>query len=66
MTFFREEVRWSKFEENWEERGDKWSKPHVVSLPQLRKRLENGKIMMMRFLENEFIVGMTFFYKLPS
>ena len=51
MTFVRDEARWIKFEENWEEGGDKWSKPHVASLtfnslPQLRKGLE--KIMMMR------------------
>ena len=45
---WKSRARWIKFEENWEEGADRWSKPHVASLtfnslPQLRRGLENGE-----------------------
>lgn len=48
---WKESARWLKFEENVEEGGDRWSKPHVASLSlhslfELRSFLTNGTIML--------------------
>ena len=48
---WKSRARWIKFEENWEEGADRWSKPHVASLtfnslPQLRRGLENGESLV--------------------
>lgn len=51
VTEWKESARWLKFEENVEEGGDRWSKPHVASLSlhslfELRSLLTNGTIML--------------------
>lgn len=48
---WKESARWLKFEENVEEGGDRWSKPHVASLSlhslfELRSLLTNGTIIL--------------------
>ena len=48
---WKESARWLKFEENVEEGGDRWSKPHVASLSlhslfELRSLLTNGTVML--------------------
>ncbi|VDK69050.1 unnamed protein product [Gongylonema pulchrum] len=48
---WRETARWVKFEEDVEEGGNRWSKPHVATLSlhalfQLRSCLMNGVIIM--------------------
>nr|XP_054750105.1 anion exchange protein 3-like isoform X1 [Lytechinus pictus] len=48
---WKETARWIKFEEDWEAGSERWGKPHVASLtfnslPQLRKGLENGLMLL--------------------
>lgn len=48
---WRERARWIKFEEDVEEGGDRWSKPHVAtislhSLFELRSCILNGTVML--------------------
>jgi len=48
---WKETARWVKFEENVEEGGDRWSKPHVATLSlhslfELRKCLMRGTVLM--------------------
>ncbi|RWS12874.1 sodium bicarbonate cotransporter 3-like protein [Dinothrombium tinctorium] len=48
---WRETARWIKFEEDVEEGGDRWSKPHVAtislhSLFELRSCINNGTVML--------------------
>ncbi|XP_033102443.1 band 3 anion transport protein-like isoform X2 [Anneissia japonica] len=48
---WKEKARWIKFEEDVEEGGDRWGKPHVASLSfhsllELRKGLEKGSLML--------------------
>ncbi|XP_030830660.1 anion exchange protein 2 isoform X4 [Strongylocentrotus purpuratus] len=48
---WKETARWIKFEEDWEVGSERWGKPHVASLtfnslPQLRKGLENGLMLL--------------------
>ncbi|XP_071493352.1 band 3 anion transport protein-like [Diadema antillarum] len=48
---WKERARWIKFEEDWEDGSERWGKPHVASLtfnslPQLRKGLENGLMLL--------------------
>ncbi|CAH8619467.1 unnamed protein product [Schistosoma curassoni] len=50
-TEWREAARWIKFEEDVEENGERWSKPHVATLPlfsvfELRSCLASGVIML--------------------
>ncbi|TPP56279.1 Anion exchange protein [Fasciola gigantica] len=50
-TEWREAARWIKFEEDVEENGERWSKPHVATLSlyslfELRNCLANGLIML--------------------
>ncbi|KAF6780056.1 hypothetical protein AHF37_00520 [Paragonimus kellicotti] len=50
-TEWREAARWIKFEEAVEENGERWSKPHVATLPlfslfELRNCLTNAVIML--------------------
>ncbi|CAL8108823.1 unnamed protein product [Calicophoron daubneyi] len=50
-TEWREAARWVKFEEIVEENGERWSKPHVATLPlfslfELRSNLANGVLML--------------------
>ncbi|XP_031624246.1 electrogenic sodium bicarbonate cotransporter 1 isoform X4 [Contarinia nasturtii] len=48
---WKETARWVKFEEDVEEGGDRWSKPHVATLSlhslfELRSLLTNGTVML--------------------
>lgn len=48
---WKETARWVKFEEDVEEGGDRWSKPHVATLSlhslfELRSLLMNGTVML--------------------
>ncbi|XP_071942745.1 band 3 anion transport protein-like isoform X2 [Antedon mediterranea] len=48
---WKEKARWIKFEEDVEEGGDRWGKPHVASLSfhsllELRRGLEKGSLML--------------------
>lgn len=48
---WKESARWIKFEENVEDGGDRWSKPHVSSLSlhslfELRSFLANGTVIL--------------------
>lgn len=48
---WQETARWVKFEENVEEGGDRWSKPHVATLSlhalfELRSLLTNGSVIL--------------------
>lgn len=48
---WKETARWVKFEEDVEEGGDRWSKPHVGTLSlhslfELRSLLTNGTVML--------------------
>ncbi|XP_022102541.1 anion exchange protein 3-like isoform X7 [Acanthaster planci] len=49
--YWKEKARWIKFEEDREEGSGRWGKPHVASLtfnslPQLRKGLEHGLVLL--------------------
>ena len=51
MTFFILTFRWIKFEEDVEEGGNRWSKPHVATLSlhslfELRSMITNGTICL--------------------
>lgn len=51
MEEWRETARWVKFEEDVEEGGNRWSKPHVATLSlhslfQLRSCLLNGVVLI--------------------
>ena len=51
ITFSQFPFRWIKFEEDVEEGGDRWSKPHVAtislhSLFELRACILNGTVML--------------------
>lgn len=48
---WKETARWVKFEEDVEEGGNRWSKPHVATLSlhslfELRSLLTNGTVML--------------------
>ncbi|ELT99389.1 hypothetical protein CAPTEDRAFT_129086, partial [Capitella teleta] len=48
---WKETARWIKFEEDVEEAGERWSKPHVATLSlhslfELRKGISSGTIML--------------------
>lgn len=48
---WKETARWIKFEENVEDVGNRWSKPHVATLSlhslfQLRRLVLNGNVIM--------------------
>lgn len=50
-VLFKNIFRWIKFEEDVEENGERWSKPHVATLPlfslfELRCCLANAVIML--------------------
>lgn len=51
MLYYVLVLRWIKFEEDVEEGGDRWSKPHVAtislhSLFELRSCILNGTVML--------------------
>lgn len=51
ITFFFFSIRWVKYEEDVEEGGERWSKPHVASLSlhslfELRSSLLSGAVML--------------------
>lgn len=62
---WKETARWVKFEEDLEERGEKWSKPHVASLSlhslfDLRSCMLKGTVMLDLVASNlEEISGMS-------
>lgn len=51
VSMWKETARWIKFEENVEDVGNRWSKPHVASLSlhslfQLRNLILNGNVIL--------------------
>ena len=51
IGIWREAARWIKFEEDVEDGGDRWSKPHVAALSlhslfELRSEVMNGTVLL--------------------